>query len=94
MPRAQVPRLRSAEVRRLVPAVPRAGQGRDDPLEVGLHRLGLALQLGPVRMSEARARLGLQLVAGQVLRLERKRLGEVGLEVGGALAGNPVEEVE
>jgi len=45
-------------------------------------------------MGEARARLGLQLVAGQVLGLERERLGEVGLEVGGALAGNPVEEIE
>ena len=29
-----------------------------------------------------------------MLRLERERLAEVGLEVGGALAGNPVDEVE
>jgi hypothetical protein len=29
-----------------------------------------------------------------VLGLERERLGEVGVELGGALAGNPVEQVE
>jgi hypothetical protein len=63
-------------------------------LEVELHRVGLALQLGAVRVGEARPRLGLQLVARQVLRLERKRLGEVGIEVGGALARDPVDEVE
>jgi hypothetical protein len=45
-------------------------------------------------MSEARARLRLQLVAGQVLRPKRDRLTQVTLEVGGALAGNAVDEVE
>src|SRR5262249_52425623 len=54
----------------------------------------LALELGPVRMRETRARLGLQFVARQVLRLEREGLGEVGVEVGGALAGDAVEQVE
>ena len=29
-----------------------------------------------------------------MLGLERERLGEVGVEVGGALAGDPVDEVE
>ena len=66
----------------------------DDALEVALHRLRLALELCSVRVGEARARLRLELVAGQVLRLERERLGEVALEVGGALAGDAVDEIE
>src|SRR5258708_29504806 len=45
-------------------------------------------------MGEPRPRLGLELVTRQVVRLERERLVEVALEVGGALAGNPVDEVE
>ena len=47
-----------------------------------------------MRVREARTRLRLELVAREVLRLERERLGEVALEVGGALAGDPVEEIE
>ena len=47
-----------------------------------------------MRVREARARLRLQLVRGQVLGLEREGLGEVAFEVGGALAGDPVDEVE
>src|SRR5207237_2669217 len=47
-----------------------------------------------VGVREAGPRLGLELVAGQVLRPERERLVEVAREVGGALAGNPVQEVE
>ena len=43
---------------------------------------------------EARARLRLQLVRGDVLGLERERLGEVALEVGGALARDAVDEIE
>ena len=43
---------------------------------------------------ETGARLRLELVAGEVLRLERDRLGEVALEVGRALARNAVDEVE
>ena len=29
-----------------------------------------------------------------MLRFERERLGEVGLEIGGPLAGDPVDEIE
>ncbi len=43
---------------------------------------------------EAGAGLCLELVCGDVLRLEREGLGEVAFEVGGALAGNPVDEIE
>ncbi len=43
---------------------------------------------------EPRSGLRLELVAGQVLRLERQRLGEIGSEVGGALAGDAVEKIE
>src|SRR5438445_3188627 len=84
----------AAEVRRLVPAVARAPQPLDDELEVRLHRLGLPSELGPVGVGEARPRLGLELVAGEVLRSECERFTEVRLEVGGALAGNAVEQVE
>src|SRR5438128_12160784 len=45
-------------------------------------------------MREAGARLRLELVAGQVLGLEGKGLGEVALEMGGALSRNPVDEIE
>jgi hypothetical protein len=82
-------RPRPAEVRRLVPAIPRFRQAFDDALEVPLHRVGLSRELIPEGMCEARSRLGLELVARQVVRLERERLVEVAIEVGGALAGNP-----
>ena len=84
----------AAEVRRLVPAVPRADEARDHLLEVGLHRFGLTGELGTVRVGEPCSGLRLELVAGEVLRLERERLAQVAVEVGGALAGNPVDEVE
>ena len=84
----------AAEVRRLVPAVAGPGQRLDDALEVALHRLGLTSELIPEGMCEARPRLGLELVAGEVLGLERDRLVEVALEVGGALARDPVDEIE
>ena len=45
-------------------------------------------------MGEARPRLRLELVTGVVLRRERERVVQVGLEIGGALAGDPVDEVE
>src|SRR5438132_14140036 len=45
-------------------------------------------------VDEARPRLRLELVTGQVLRPERQGAVEVGLEVGGALAGDPVDEIE
>jgi hypothetical protein len=98
VPRAEVATVHElrqpAEVRRLVPAVAGRRQQRDDALEVGLHRLGLARELDAVRMGEARPLLRLQLVAGEVLRPERERLAQVGVEVGGALAGDPVDEIE
>ena len=47
-----------------------------------------------MRDGEARTRLRLELVAGEVLGLEREGLREVGVEVGGALAGNAVDEIE
>ena len=85
---------RPAEARRLVPAV----AGGDEPLHhllhVPLHGLGLASQLSAPGMGEAGARLGLQLVAGEVLGVKREGVGEIGVEVGRALAGDPVEEVE
>ena len=43
---------------------------------------------------EPRARLGLELVAGEVLRLEREGVREVRVEIGGALARDPVDEIE
>jgi hypothetical protein len=45
-------------------------------------------------MCEASPRLRLELVAGEVVRLERERVVEVAGEVGGALARDPVDEVE
>ena len=66
----------------------------DDQLEVRLHRLGLPLELASVGVREAGARLRLQLVGGEVLGLERQGLGEVAFEVGGALARDPVDEIE
>src|SRR5207249_603549 len=69
-------------------------QRLDDPLEVALHRVGLATKLVTVRVGEARARLGLELVAGQVLGFERQGLGEISIEIGGALPWNPVDEVQ
>ena len=43
---------------------------------------------------EAGARFRFELVRGDVLRLERQGLGEVACQVGGALAGDPVDEIE
>src|SRR5207245_9376126 len=87
-------RARATEVRRLVPAVADAGQAGDDLLEVVLHRVGLAREFIPEGMREARPRLGLQLVAREVVRLERERRVEVARQVGGALAGDSVDAVE
>ena len=94
MPGAKIALSDPAEVGGLVPAVSGCGQTVDDALEVRLHRLGLAVKLGTVGMGEARSRLGLELVAGQVLRAQLDCRGEIRVEVGGALAGNPVDEVE
>src|SRR6185503_13931020 len=86
--------IRTAEVRRLVPAVTGASQRLHDTLYIALHGLGLAGELLPVRVREPRPRLRLELVAGEVLRLERKGVREVRLEIGGALARNAVDEIE
>jgi len=63
-----------------------------------LHRLlillAVAYELRPVRVGEPRPLLGLELVVRDVLRCERKRFVDVSREGGGALAGNPVQEVE
>ena len=45
-------------------------------------------------MREPRSRLRLELVARQVLGLERQGVREVRVEVGGALARDPVDEIE
>ena len=84
----------TAEVRRLVPAVARPGQHRHDLPEVALHRLRLASELLTVRMREPRSWLRLELVARQVFGLERQGVREVRVELGGALAGDPVDEIE
>ena len=65
---------RPAKVRRLVPAVPGTAQRGDDLLVVGLHRLGLPLELAAVAVREPRARLGLELVGAHVVRPERQQL--------------------
>ena len=67
---------------------------RDDGLEVRLHRIRLALELLAMRVGEARPMLGLELVTRQVLGPELESVGEVGIEIGGGLARNPVDEVE
>ncbi len=85
---------RDAEVGGLVPAVPGGGQRVDDGFEVTLHGLGLPLELVPVRAREPRSGLGLELVVREVLGLEGERVGEIGAEFGGALAGDPVHEIE
>src|SRR5262249_4834735 len=90
----QVALAGATEVRGLVPAVTRTGQRRDDVLEVRLHRVGLALELRPVRVREPGAALRLELVGGEVLRLQLDRLREVALEVGGSLARDPVDQIE
>ena len=84
----------TAEVRRLVPPVSRPRQSLDDDLEVHLHCVRLQRKLCPVRVGEARPRLRLELVTGEVLRSERQGSVEVGIEVGGGLARDPVDEVE
>src|SRR4051812_6444853 len=84
----------AAEVRRLVPAVAGARQTLDDTLEVAFQVVALPLELGAVRDGEARARLSLELVAGEVLQLQREGLLEIGVEVGGALTRDPVDEIQ
>src|SRR5205814_1041245 len=63
-------------------------------LELSRRPPPLPRELGAVRTRESRPRLCLELVARQVLRRERDRLGEVALEVGGALARDAVDEIE
>src|SRR5581483_2388556 len=81
VPRAKIATaaiVRPAEIRRLVPAVARCDERLDHGLEVGLHRLGLAHQLLAVGVREARARLRLELVAGEMLGPKLERLLYVG----------------
>src|ERR1041384_2957139 len=87
-------RPRPTEVRRLVPAIAGFRQPLDDVLKVPLHGLRLTREFIPEGMGEARPRLRLELVARKVVRLERKGDVEVAGEVGGALARDPVDEVE
>ena len=94
MSRAQITLGSAAEVGGLVPAIASAGQPVDDQFEVRLHRVRLALELLPMRVGEARSGLRLELVTRQVLGPELESVGEVGIEIGGGLAGNPVDEVE
>ena len=47
-----------------------------------------------MRVREPRSRLGLELVAGEVLGLERQGVREIRVEVGGALARDAVDEIE
>ncbi len=84
----------AAEVRGLVPAVARGLEPLDDVLVVVLEQLGLALELGAVGEGEARPRLRLELVAGEVVGLERERLVDVAVERGTRLARDPEEHVE
>ena len=85
---------RQAEVRRLVPAVPLGREPRHDTLEVALQRVRLPPELLPVRVRESRSRLSLELVQREVLRHECQRVIEIGTQIGGALAGYPVDEIE
>ena len=92
--RAHVRGAPQAEVRGLVPAVAGRAERVDDLLEVALHRVGLPHELVAVRVREARPGLRLELVARQVLRFEREGFGQIGVEIGGALAGDAVDEIE
>jgi len=85
---------REAEVGGLVPAVARCGHRLDDALEVPLHPLGLALELGAVGVREAGPRLRLELVAGEVLGREVEGGSEVDVEIGGPLTRDAVDEIE
>ena len=96
MARAQVAtaRVDTAEVRRLVPAVARTEERLDDALEVVLHRLRLAMELCPVGVRKPGPRLRLELVAREVLGPKRERLAYVGIEVGGSLPRDPIDEIQ
>src|SRR5207249_795874 len=87
-------RARPTEVGGLVPAVAGGRQPLDDALEVPLHRVRLPRELIPEGMGETRPRLRLELVARKVVRLQRERGVEVAVEIGGALAGDAVDEVK
>src|SRR5215467_14745386 len=87
------PRL-EAEVRGFVPAIARVAQTLDHPLEVPLHCLRLPLELDAMAVREPRSWLRFQLVPREMLRLERDRLVQIGVEVGGALARDAVQDVE
>src|SRR5215211_3692119 len=87
-------RRSSAEVGGLVPPVAGSDEGFDHLLEIALHRLRLADELGSPVVDEPRPRFGLELVAGEVLRLQSQSRSEIALKVGGALTGNSVDEIQ
>jgi hypothetical protein len=84
----------AAEVGRLVPPVAGSDEGLHHPLEIALHGLRLASELGSPGVDEPRPRLGLELVTGQVLRLQSQSRSEIPLQVGAALTGNSVDEIQ
>src|SRR5262249_4741661 len=94
--RAQVAaaNVEAGEVRRLVPAVARSDESLDHALEVALHRLRLATELVTVRVCEAGAGLRLELVTREMLGPKRERLRYVGVESGGLLPRDPVDEIQ
>src|SRR6266498_984056 len=83
-----------AEVGRLVPPEPGSDEGLDHLLEIALHGVLLAGELGSPGVDEPRSRLGLELVAGEVLRRQSQSRCEIALQVGGALTGNSVDEIQ
>ena len=84
----------TAKVRGLVPAIAGRDERVDDELEIALHRLRLSFQLLAVFVRETRSRFRFQLVAREVLGAEGQSLVEIPFEVGGLLAGDPVDEIE
>src|SRR5262245_43319311 len=94
VPGPEVTRTVLAEVGRLVPPVAGSREPLDDGLEVPLHQVGLTDELFAVCVREPGSGLRLQLVAREVLRPELECLVDVGVEVGGALARDPVDEIE
>ncbi len=98
VPRAKIASARTttleAEVRGLVPAVAGRAERVDDLLEVALQRVALTHELVAMCVREACPGLRLELVARQVLRFQREGFGQIEGEIGGALAGNAVDEIE
>ncbi len=88
------PAIVAAVVRGLVPAIAGTLEPLDHVLVVILEQLGLARELGAVGEGEARPRLGLELVTGEVIGLERERRVDVAIECSPRLARDAEEHVE